>query len=192
MPGSSGRPISIGRAERCPWRRFRRGDFGGAALSLICGGEWGSGSVADPWSVALPFLQVFKTGGGAAPAARGGGEARAAGTGEAASPPLRPRFCTFIKAWECRAGAPQRGGLPGIKWRVSTTGAEGAPDELRPRFCTFIKAWGCRAGAPQRGGLPAGSARPERRARPRILRRNGRMQDMAGGLVQSAKNVNKR
>ena len=155
MPGSSGRPISIGRAERCLWRRLCRGDFGGAALSLICGGEWGSGSVADSWSGALPFLQGFKTGRGAAPAAAGVGEARAAGTGEAAKPLLRPRFCTFIKAWECRAGAPQRGGLPGIKWRVSTTGAEGAPDELRPRFCTFIKAWGCRAGAPQRGGLPA-------------------------------------
>ena len=98
----------------------------------------------------MPFLQVFVTGGGAAPAAVGGGGARAAGTGEAAKPLLRPRFCTFIKAWECRAGAPQRGGLPA---RVSTTGAE---------------------------------------ARPRILRGNGRMQDMAGGLVQSARNVNKR
>lgn len=113
----------------------------------------GSGSVADPRSGALPFLQVFKTGGGAAPAAAGGGEARAAGTGEAAKPPLRPRFCTFIKAWGCRAGAPQRGGLPGIKWRVSTTGAEGAPAHFA----------GKRAGA-----------------------EHGR------GLVQSAKNVNKR
>lgn len=97
-------------------------------LSLICGGEWGSGSVADPWSGALPFLQVFVTGGGAAPAAAGGGEARAAGTGEAAKPPLRPRFCTFIKAWECGAGAPAAGRAAR---RVSTTGAEVRPRILR-------------------------------------------------------------
>ena len=147
MPGSSGRPISIGRAERCPWRRLRRGDFGGAALSLICGGEWGSGSVADPWSGALPFLQVFKTGGGAAPAAAGGGEARAAGTGEAANGAPARSLALVGRGGRTAAGRAAR--------RVSTTQAEGAPDELRPRFCTFIKAWGCRAGAPQRGGLPA-------------------------------------
>ena len=75
-----------------------RGAFGGAALSLICGGEWGSGSVADPWSVALSFLQVFKTGGGAAPAACSGGGARAAGTGEAAKPPsCAPGFVPLSK-----------------------------------------------------------------------------------------------
>ena len=136
MPGSSGRPISIGRAERCPWRRLRRGDFGGAALSLICGGEWGSSSAADPWSGALPFLQGFKTGRGAAPAAAGVGEARAAGTGEAAKPLLRPRLCTFIKAWECRAGAPQRGGLPArparLKRRVR-------PPSCAPGFAPLSK-----------------------------------------------------
>ena len=50
----------------------------------------------------------------------------------------------------------------------------------------------CGAGAPQRGGLPARVSTIGAEARPRILRGNGRMQDMAGGLVQSAKNVNKR
>ena len=184
MPGSSGRPISIGRAERCPWRRLRRGDFGGAALSLICGGEWGSGSVADPWSGALPFLQVFKTGGGAAPAAAGGGEARAAGTGEAANGVPARSLDLVGRGGRTAAGRAAR--------RASTTQAEGAPDELRPRFCTFIKAWECRAGAPQRGGLPARVSTTGAEARPRILRGNGRVQDMAGGLVQSAKNVNKR
>ena len=162
MPGSSGRPISIGRAERCPWRRLCRGDFGGAALSLICGGEWGSGSVADPWTAALPMPQACRNG-GAAPAAAGGGEARAAGTGEAAKPPLRPRFCTFIKAWERGAGAPQRGGLPAGPARLKR---RARPTSCAPGFVPLSKhrsvgrahrsGEGCPQGQHDRsGGAPA-------------------------------------
>ena len=188
MPGSSGRPISIGRAERCPWRRLCRGDFGGAALSLICGGEWGSGSVADPRSGALPFLQGFRTGGGAAPAAAGGGEARAAGTGEAAKPPLRPRLCTFIKAWGCRAGAPQRGGLPAGPARLKR---RARPMSCAPGFAPLSKHGSAGRAHRSGEGCPQGPARPERRRARAFCGETGGCR--AGrGLVQSAKNVNKR
>ena len=112
-------------------------------------------------------------------------QARARRRSRRAAPPVLHLYQS-MGAWGGRTAAGR------AARRVSTTQAEGAPAELRPRFCTFIKAWGCRAGAPQRGGLPARVSTTGAEARPRILRGNGRMQDMAGGLVQSAKNVNKR